>query len=364
MRGNNAPRGFTLIELLVVIAIIAILAAILFPVFARAREKARATACLSNVRQIVVAMQMFVQDNQEQFPQDTGKPWAHALAEYNGGSIYDCPSLTGKGDNGKPEYGFNGEVLGKPMAYISSPVNCLAVADLTKTKMDGDYTIRENTLNESIAARHQETVTLGMMDGSSRALVIKGQPIEVLGREGIYMKPATGAGTPFRLTPADANAFRYWDNINVWWGTGGLALMYDGIVTSSSAVMRMEVPGGNPNALGQIYIGYEQLNQPMVVKSFKVFPNEGGVKHYGNCRVELRGRIYPGQQAWRTIAPGNVPKDPPAASDGHLKFFETPVSDATPYRDVAIFYQVISSGAHNSTQHMYGLRELEIFATP
>jgi len=60
-------RGFTLIELLVVIAIIAILAAILFPVFARAREKARQTSCLSNLKQIGLAHQMYAQDYDEMF---------------------------------------------------------------------------------------------------------------------------------------------------------------------------------------------------------------------------------------------------------------------------------------------------------
>jgi prepilin-type N-terminal cleavage/methylation domain-containing protein len=69
-------RGFTLIELLVVIAIIAILAAILFPVFAQAREKARQASCLSNLKQLGLAAMMYVQDYDEVYP---GGPGVNSL---------------------------------------------------------------------------------------------------------------------------------------------------------------------------------------------------------------------------------------------------------------------------------------------
>ncbi|HLI47870.1 MAG TPA: DUF1559 domain-containing protein [Chthonomonas sp.] len=67
-RCERTDRGFTLIELLVVIAIIALLAALLFPVFSRAREKARQSACLSNLHQIGLAVSMYLQDYDGYFP--------------------------------------------------------------------------------------------------------------------------------------------------------------------------------------------------------------------------------------------------------------------------------------------------------
>ena len=87
-------RGFTLIELLVVIAIIAILAAILFPVFARAREKARQTSCLSNMKEIDLAMLMYVQDYDETF---TGRiVWNQRVQPYvKNEQIFLCPSYPG-----------------------------------------------------------------------------------------------------------------------------------------------------------------------------------------------------------------------------------------------------------------------------
>lgn len=105
---KSKKSGFTLIELLVVIAIIAILAAILFPVFSRAREQARKTACLSNTKQIGMALAMYAQDWDEAlpvwvmpcwgFPQYWGAPiWTESLAPYvKNIEVFACPSASWK----------------------------------------------------------------------------------------------------------------------------------------------------------------------------------------------------------------------------------------------------------------------------
>jgi prepilin-type N-terminal cleavage/methylation domain-containing protein/prepilin-type processing-associated H-X9-DG protein len=114
-------RGFTLIELLVVIAIIAILAAILFPVFAKAREKARQTSCTSNMKQIMTAWLMYTQDYDERlipyaFPKSDGtcdgsscgyaENWPAMLQPYiKNTQVYKCPS-----DNHDIGYTYNAEL--------------------------------------------------------------------------------------------------------------------------------------------------------------------------------------------------------------------------------------------------------------
>ena len=122
-------RGFTLIELLVVIAIIAVLAAILFPVFARAREKARQTTCSSNQRQIMVAVSMYAQDhNDTLMPNISTEAWSSRLTITP--DICYCPTKGNAGSGNLTNYGFNSFLLGQPLNTLTRPELTIATTDL------------------------------------------------------------------------------------------------------------------------------------------------------------------------------------------------------------------------------------------
>ncbi|HOF87955.1 MAG TPA: prepilin-type N-terminal cleavage/methylation domain-containing protein [Armatimonadota bacterium] len=164
-RGTRRRAGFTLIELLVVIAIIAILAAILFPVFAKAREKANQTTCLNSQRQIAVAILMYVQDHEETFMSEPASgAWSAALHDYNEPSLYDCPSQTGKGTNHAPEYGFNSKLYTRALGDIERPAVTILTMDIKSRKTPGSYAFQYFDDTE-VAARHNNGVVLSCLDG-------------------------------------------------------------------------------------------------------------------------------------------------------------------------------------------------------
>lgn len=128
---HSPVQAFTLIELLVVIAIISILASILFPVFAAAREKARQTSCLSNERQLGLAVLQYVQDNDEQYPNGLGaingkRVWAaegwagQCLPYFKSATLNRCPTdQTAPLDplNQPVSYAYNINFVASPSEY-------------------------------------------------------------------------------------------------------------------------------------------------------------------------------------------------------------------------------------------------------
>lgn len=203
---RRTASAFTLIELLVVIAIIAILAAILFPVFAQAREKARQTSCLSNMRQLGVGLSMYIQDFDEQcffFAHDRDPSrvqpaaplgatrenrWWNQILPYTRtqGALLYCPSDSGRiphstenGQNGKPlvprSYVANRAAEGLTLAAVEFPADIVMVTEKSVKADDSWFEPPINlyikaALGEPVLAmnRHSNGVNCMFFDGHAK----------------------------------------------------------------------------------------------------------------------------------------------------------------------------------------------------
>jgi len=180
----------------VVIAIIAILAAILFPVFARAREKARQSNCLSNIKQQMTGVLMYAQDYDETMPRlnvacaqytlpgggvDTSgiMPWCISMLPYiKNVQIFNCPSVSAAWDGGKTDtssdhscdaisYGYNDRCSGVANAKFNFVSETFVIADKQDTSI---YYIGDNTDDRTDIAldRHNEGANIGFADGHGK----------------------------------------------------------------------------------------------------------------------------------------------------------------------------------------------------
>ena len=197
---HRGKQGFTLIELLVVIAIIALLAAILFPVFARARENARKTGCMNNMKQLSLGFLQYTQDYDETLPNVWNGPsgvnapggWMFYTAfDINGltsafdvkrgsvfpyvksAQVYLCPSDTA-GQKEGDSYGYNACLAGTPSGGLSLGKSLASVNNVSRFMLLGEesFTGLGSSTNDGFMAygdpntpRHLDGTNVSFVDG-------------------------------------------------------------------------------------------------------------------------------------------------------------------------------------------------------
>jgi len=244
---RKAASGFTLIELLVVIAIIAILAAILFPVFAQAREKARTTSCLSNSKQLATAVIMYMSDSDGMIPlyRNNSKvidprtntastrdwSWINGVEPYTKNyDLFNCPSQEGNSavwTSTAPKalnVGIFGE-MGINWAYLYDTSNC----DIPDSPgADGKYP----TLPINEAAIKQPAGTVMLADA------------KVVGQAGVGWYAGGSVDPPGILTANVSDACMY---SNGAWGTGTYGDTYNwaGRKSGTGTFAPVHTAGGN-----------------------------------------------------------------------------------------------------------------------
>ncbi|RYX86374.1 DUF1559 domain-containing protein [bacterium] len=246
---GQAKRGFTLIELLVVIAIIAILAAILFPVFARARENARKTSCMSNMKQIGLGTMQYTQDYDEFLPDATYGPsslvtdpkWMDVIYPYvKSEQLFTCPSDSGanriynsnrlaRTTNAYGSYAINNCYYDSNEPYPPRASNIARIPQTSETIWltdvsdqdvnptffwrpnnanptiitSGSTKVMQNrnastTFNYGVSERHLETTPVLFCDGHVKAL-----KIDALTQRGVQLTANFPAGGAYRLFTID-----------------------------------------------------------------------------------------------------------------------------------------------------------------
>ncbi|GEM_PF-860147 len=336
---RNFKYGFTLIELLVVIAIIAIIAAILFPVFGKAREKARQTACLSNLRQLGQGLTMYAQDHGHILPTNDGQPWSVQLGTYASGGIMDCPSYKNPAGSGTPEYGFNYHLYDRPISRLSNPSNLLLFADLSASSMKTSFTINGLTADTDIDPRHNRSFMAVMADSSVKVIPVANTVSEAMGIAGIVFLPDSDAamvkmnstGTNTDATYGNAVAARFDSlgaNGNNWWNRP--YTIFDGnfnnYIESASA-------DGSGKGM-ETRVGLLNMNPKFIPTKVMFMPcnNLTGDYGFGASVVTIDGRVNTGTGNWVTL--GTLKSNPTTSMQQWYPIIMN--CNVTPYADIAL----------------------------
>lgn len=204
--------GFTLIELLVVIAIIAILAAILFPVFARVRAKAQQNSCLANTKQLSLAIMMYASDYDDKGVQGNGGLyWQSLILPYvKNTQIFVCPSDVNPRVLSAPvpnpvqfsSFGQNDKMAGLALSVLDYPAEMLGVIDSVQEQISWNATLLQVRLQvatdgQAEKARHNKGGNATYMDGHAKWLAFLNIP-----------DPAGGS------PPDDSPAKHFWQGID------------------------------------------------------------------------------------------------------------------------------------------------------
>ena len=289
-------KGFTLIELLVVIAIIAILAAILFPVFARAREKARQSTCMSNQRQIAASVQMYCQDHEECLPA-TATVWQDIKVDPG---VLVCPTLGKSTPNG---YLYNADIDGVALGNIDDPMKTFISIDGLNSSL---VPLSPNVAyySNQFDARHSGKAIVSFADGHVEALTasqvdIAGVPISLA-----MMPKASWVNKTGSDITAMKDALMAVFTQSMITGSISSAVTSAPLLAYMTAANTTALTGTMPTWMASAPV----LSNTRGVKNNGLSLNWGGTNYYGIINDETYGTYFPNTYTITPASSAVLPK--------------------------------------------------------
>lgn len=337
---SRSSKGFTLIELLVVIAIIAILAAILFPVFSKAREKARMIKCTSNQRQIAQAALLWAQENDEKLPQG-----ATFFTDINvPAAVLKCPTA---GREVSLAFVYNAWVAGKALAQAKDSSTTILVGDGKTTGIGSTLTISGQTYTkeqklgygaEDYIARHTKRYLCAYLDGH---VDVTGSVVSSAGYDTMWTNSTAGivigttAGRNQVGKPAGA-ASSWEGSCSYQTFVGDCAVRFrTGDPWTKYSVGLAEATEANRTSTASSSVTYRVY----------AYGNTAWLVYAGSTRL-IPGDLYNGGAEWTVQRKGSTmeywvnenPTDPNPARNRYYLYASTPVSPDTPLMSKAMCY--------------------------